>query len=375
MMNIFRRVASRRWYASRVDSMLANVSAYPTVTPPSSSGSVSLPSASGRCLLFDKLGKHRILSSRSIVSKLLEKHELLPRDLRKIDKGYDDIVPLIIIRDDSILLSISHIRALIKSDEIVVFNYDGSYSSIHLLNSLKESLDPGAVETNLINDNDEVNHPLDYEIRALNSVFAEIVDHLQSEMKVHVTVINGILKELEDDVDLTKLKYLLIVSKKLQVYIQKATLIRNLIDELLDQDEELNELYLTSKRMNKPRTKDDHREVEFLLENYSLQCDAIVQTAESRLNDVKTTEEIIAIVLDSNRNDLMLLNLKFSITLLSLACLLFFAATYGMNLENFIEEKNGWFYAVCTGFTMLSVLMFYFSNRKLVRLQKIQLSS
>lgn len=325
------------------------------------------------------------MSSGVIIKKLLQKHDLLPRDLRKIDKGYDDIVPMVIIRDESILLSILHVKALIKSDEIVVFNYDGSYSSIHLMEHLSEKLKPsqpldklGNVENENVvieRGDDSGNGPMDYEIKALDCMFSDIVDHLQSEMKVHVTVINGILKELEDDVDLSKLKYLLIVSKKLQVYIQKATLIRNLIDELLDQDEELNELYLTAKKQGSSRVGDDHSEVEFLLETYSLHCDAIVQTAESRLNDVKTTEEIIAIVLDSNRNDLMLLNLKFSITLLSMACLLFMGATYGMNLENFIEDRENWFFLVCSGFTCLSIVIFYLANRKLVRLQKIQLSS
>lgn len=349
------------------------------------------------------------MASRAIVKGLLAKHDLLPRDLRKIDKGYDDIVPMVIIRDESILLSILHVKALVKSDEIVVFNYDGSYSSIHLMEHLAEKLrTEGTVDSahalkghvggavavpsaatvtpasptmsastsaSASRDTENSTAPMDYEIRALDCIFSEVVDHLQSELKVHVTVINGILKELEDDVDLSKLKYLLIVSKKLQVYIQKATLIRNLIDELLDQDEELNELYLTDKLRGAPRVGDNHREVEFLLETYSLHCDAIVQTAESRLNDVKTTEEIIAIVLDSNRNDLMLLNLKFSITLLSMACLLFLGATYGMNLENFIEEQEAWFFIVCTGFTFTSFIIFLLANRKLTRLQKIQLSS
>ena len=79
---------------------------------------------------------------------------------------------------------------------------------------------------------------LHYEVRALEAIFMDVIENLNSEMKVHVNVVKGILKELEDDVDLPKLKYLLIVSKKLQQFQQKATLMRDLIDELLDQDDD-----------------------------------------------------------------------------------------------------------------------------------------
>ena len=293
----------------------------------------------------------------------LLKHDLLPRDLRKIDKGYDDIVPLVVIREKSILLSILHIKALIKSDSVVLFNYDNTYADNKLVNTMSEKL------KNVQGDN------LDYEIRALETIFADVIDNLMIEMQIHVTVVNGILNELENDIDLAKLKYLLIVSKKLSQFLQKATLIRDLIDEMLDHDDELSELYLTEKQNGTQRSKDDHQEVELILESYSLHCDAIVQTIESRVNDVRTTEEIINIILDSNRNDLMLLNLRLSITLMCLASLLFLAASYGMNLENFIEEKDAWFWIVTGGSAVVSIVLFRMASKKLTQLQKIQLTN
>lgn len=316
-----------------------------------------------RCILFDKDGRHRIMSSDAQKTQLLLKHDLLPRDLRKIDKGYDDIVPLIVIREKSILLSILHIKALIKSDSVVLFNYDGTYSDNKLIENMSEKLK-----------NVQGDH-LDYELRALETIFAEVIDNLMIEMQIHVTVVNGILKELENDLDLAKLKYLLIVSKKLSQFLQKATLIRDLIDEMLDQDEDLSELYLTEKKHGKTRSKDDHQEIELILESYSLHCDAIVQTIESRVNDVRTTEEIINIILDSNRNDLMLLNLNLSITLMCMAGLLFVAAAYGMNLENFIEEKDNWFFIVVLGSTLFGIYLFRSATKRLTKLQRVQLAN
>jgi magnesium transporter len=344
------------------DLVLAHTASSALSSFPYHSGHSSTPSLL-RCILFDKDGRYRIMSTDVQKTQLLLKHDLLPRDLRKIDKGYDDIVPLIVIREKSILLSILHIKALIKSDSVVLFNYDGTYSDNKLISNMTEKL------KNIQGDK------LDYEIRALETIFADVIDNLMIEMQIHVTVVNGILKELENDLDLAKLKYLLIVSKKLGQFLQKATLIRDLIDEMLDHDDELSELYLTEKKHGTQRSKDNHQEVELILESYSLHCDAIVQTIESRVNDVRTTEEIINIILDSNRNDLMLLNLNLSITLMCLAGLLFVAASYGMNLENFIEEKNLWFWIVSGGSTFFSIVLFRLANKRLTKLQKIQLSN
>ncbi|VEU22353.1 DEKNAAC103505 [Brettanomyces naardenensis] len=222
----------------------------------------------------------------------------------------------------------------------------------------------------LRNDN---NDKLHYEIRALESIFIDMLENLNSEMKVHVNIVNGILKELEDEVDLAKLKYLLIVSKKLQQFQQKATLIRDLIDELLDQDDELAELYLTEKKEGLPRSTHDHQEVELLLESYSLHCDAIVQTVENSISDVKTTEEIINIILDSNRNDLMLLGLRFSAGLMCFGSLMFPAAVYGMNLMNFFEKDGVFFPVVMGGSVAVMWLLFRGALKRLHRLTKIQL--
>jgi magnesium transporter len=53
-------------------------------------------------------------------------------------------------------------------------------------------------------------------------------------------------------------------------------------------------------------------------------------------------------ILDANRNSLMLLGLKLSVLTLSITAGTFFAALYGMNLKNFIEESD-------IGFTGVSV--------------------
>jgi hypothetical protein len=75
-------------------------------------------------------------------------------------------------------------------------------------------------------------------------------------------------------------------------------------------DEDLAGMYLTEKSRGKQRDVDQHDEVELLLEAYVKQVDGIVQEADQLASNMKNTEEIVNIILDANRNSLMLLDLK-----------------------------------------------------------------
>ena len=75
-------------------------------------------------------------------------------------------------------------------------------------------------------------------------------------------------------------------------------------------DEDLAGMYLTEKSRGKQRDVDQHDEVELLLEAYVKQIDGIVQEADQLVSNMRNTEEIVNIILDANRNSLMLLDLK-----------------------------------------------------------------
>jgi magnesium transporter len=183
-------------------------------------------------------------------------------------------------------------------------------------------------------------------------------------MNVHKTVLRNVLYGLDESIDRVKLRYLLIQSKKISQFHQKAALIRDLLDGLLEQDDVLNSLYLTDKNNGILHHGSDHAEIEMLLESYYKTSDEIVQTVENLKSQIKTTEEIINVVLDSNRNELMLLSLKFSTGLLSMGIGMYIAALYGMNLENFIEELDyGFESIILIGSTLMFILLGFSMNR------------
>lgn len=316
-----------------------------------------------RCTVFDGDGNLEAVSADLKRSDLISKHGLFPRDLRKIEKiGYNtEIAPSISVRKDSVVITLLHIRALIKADTVIIFDDLGSRNS-HAQSQFIMDLESKLKAKNV---------DLPYEIRALEAVLVSAMTNLDAEMKVQTTVTQGILHELEDDITREKLRYLLIQNKKISTFSQKATLVRDVIDEILDNDDDLAGIYLTEKMNGTPRDVDDHAEVEILLESYYKHCDEIVQTINNTISNVRTTEEIINIILDSNRNQLMLLSLRFSIGLLSMGAGLFIAAAYGMNLENFIEEQDYGLGAVIAVSMISIVVLFVYSLKHLNKLQKI----
>lgn len=304
---------------------------------------------------------------------LVSKHGLLPRDLRSIEKSkQNDLVPSLLVRQNGILISLLNYKALIQPNMVITFNSTDSEkslnSSAHLtfVNNLKSRLKNST--TNQVGSD-----PLPYEFRALEAIFISALSNLTEELQMLLTTSGDVLNDLEYSITRDKLKLLLIQNKKLSIFYKKASLVTELIDDLLDQDDVLCEMYLTDKQLGIKHFNDDHTEIEMLLETYHNHIDELVQLSENAISNVKTTEEIINIILDSNRNQLMLLGIKFSLGLLSLGGAIFVGTVYGMNLENFIEEtKYGFTGAFIIGL-IATVWLYMIGIRTLHRLQKVSL--
>lgn len=77
------------------------------------------------------------------------------------------------------------------------------------------------------------------------------------------------------------------------------------------------------------------------------------------------------IILDANRNSLMLLDLKFSIGTLGIGAGTLIAGLYGMNLKNFLEESDFAFVGVSTWALVFSAVICSYGLHKLRRTQRL----
>ncbi|CAR22370.1 Magnesium transporter [Lachancea thermotolerans] len=330
---------------------------YHRLLPEQNSGILSLKpitpnDAFVSCTLFNKNGAVTAVSQKFPKWAFLKDHNLYPRDLRKIDTTSVDVIPSIVVKPTCILINLLHIKALIQHDCVFVFDTSNSEAAMKLgvlmydLES-KLSTNPNAHMAQL------------YEHRALESILMNVMTSLETEYKQHYSICGIILKDLEDEISRDKLRDLLIKSKNLTSYYKKSLLIRDVLDELLDSDEDLAAMYLGEHK----NENDDFADLEMLLETYYKQCDEYVQQSETLLQDIRSTEEIVNIILDANRNALMLFELKVTIYTLGFTIATLVPAFYGMNLKNFIEDSPLGFGCV-VGFSVIAALCVTWSNFK-----------
>ena len=207
---------------------------------------------------------------------------LLPRDLRKIDSSR---LPHILVRPSAILINLLQLRILIKSNRVLVLDAYGStdsYSQSQFMYDLCGKLSQKPLSTSQAG-------VLPYEFRALEAVLISVTTGLESEFDGVSEPVVRVLRELEEDIDRDKLRHLLIYSKKLGTFEQKARLVRDAIDDLLEADDDLDTMYLSPRAEGKEH---DHTEVEMLLESYHKVCDEIVQESGNLVSNIRNTEEM-----------------------------------------------------------------------------------
>ncbi|QRW10600.1 CorA-like magnesium transporter protein [Ceratobasidium sp. AG-Ba] len=289
-----------------------------------------------RCTVLDAEGNVKSVSGQFTKSDLCAEHRLNPRDLRKIDSRIPNLVPTILTRKEAILVNILHIRALIKADAVILFDSYGSVDSrlhsvflYHLEHNLKQKTTS-----------------LPYEFRALESILVSVVSALEAEMVFTRHLVGGLLSELEDDIDRDKFKRLLHYSRRLQGFMNRAKLVQAALEEVLQQDEDLNAMYLTDAKLGVERNLQDHEDLEVLLESFDKQVEEIVNEAETTISNVQSTQEIVELILDSNRNALLALDLKVSIGTFGIGVGALVAGLFGMNLQSHFEDHAYAFYAI-----------------------------
>ncbi|KAG1815085.1 Mg2+ transporter protein cora-like protein [Suillus subaureus] len=324
-----------------------------------------LRSYGGTGTILDHAGNIKSISGQFKRSDLCNEHRLNPRDLRKIDSRIPNLVPTILIRKGAVLINILHIRALVKADTVVLFDSYGSNDSrlhsvflYHLEHNLK-ARGSGAP----------------YEFRAIESILLSVLSALEAEMVFIRNLVGGLLAELEDDINHDKFKRLLHYSRRLVAFKNRAKLVQEALEEVLEQDDDLDAMYLTDKKNGVLRDMHEHEELEVLLEFFSKQVEEIANEAENIEANVQSTQEIVELILDSNRNALLALDLKVSIGTMGIGTGALIAGLFGMNLKSHMEEMPYAFMAMSTLSSAVALFVAWAGLRRLAQIRKVGLSN
>lgn len=131
-------------------------------------------------------------------------------------------------------------------------------------------------------------------------------------------------------------------------------------------------MYLTDKEKGKHRESHDHEEVELLLEAYYKQTEEIAAKASTLRQHMRSTEEIVQLILDVSRNSLMWYDIRLTIITLSATIVSGYGALFGMNLRNYFED-DPYAFGIISGVALASGTgAFAIALKKLRSLAKIK---
>ncbi|CEJ61294.1 hypothetical protein PMG11_09831 [Penicillium brasilianum] len=323
------------------------------------------------CTLIDANGAIEISETRLTKANIAHQYGVDGRDLRTVD-AVSGGVPHFVVRPTTIFISLFSLRLLVQSDRALLIRGGSRDNDPH---AFLEEIFVTDLQNKLCG-NHRSGFPvsLPYELRVFEAALASVTAHLEAEHSLVRKDIEYSLKDLQsEDIASTGPRTLLENGKKLVNIEQRARQMRTALQELLSNDEDLAEMYLTDQKAGRPHAIEDHQEVEYLLEAYYKSHDAIVESAGALLSEVYRTQDAILSVLDVRRNQIMVFEAQLEICMLGFAVSTFVAGLYGMNVINYLEDNPYAFPSLVAGCVMGTLILARIGMSKLQKFRRIQL--
>jgi magnesium transporter len=311
-------------------------------------------------------GSVKYSNMRGTKATVAKKHELDGRDLRNVDLVSEG-VPHILVRPSTIFITMFTLRLLVRTDGVLLFMLPIEDSDVKaqdvFLTDLQQKLQPSA-GTGMLTQ-------LPFELRVVDAALASVIAILEAE---HLLIRGEVQESLRDstreDLVHSILRRLQDHGKRLVAIEQRARQVRSALRELLANDEDMATMYLSARQSGNPHAIEDHQEVEYLVEAYYKNTDAIAESASALLADVNRTTDTIQSILDVRRNQIMIFEAQLEICMLGFAVSTFVAGLFGMNVVNNFEESNSAFAVLVGGCVIGTVLIARFGMWKLNRYRK-----
>lgn len=247
-------------------------------------------------------------------------NRLTVRDMRQIDPSFT-FTPAIWVREDAMVVSLESVRAIILHNRMLIFEPDNE----KVQNAI------WYVKKRLANDIEDAFLP--FEFRALEGilVFACTVlerDFIGIEPELRTTL-GGLPSQITNE----RLERLRLLEQRLNQFYSKARKVQQALQAVLDEDEDMADMYLTEKRKNPSLVRNpiDHDEAEVLLETYLQTVDDLTSKAELLNQAIDDTENLIEIHLDTIQNRMLLVDLRITICNSGISFATMVTSLFGMN--------------------------------------------
>uniref|UniRef100_A0A803LFH8 Magnesium transporter n=1 Tax=Chenopodium quinoa TaxID=63459 RepID=A0A803LFH8_CHEQI len=291
-------------------------------------------------VLFNSEGESRFLDLDKY--SILRRLRIHARDLRILDPllSYPSTI---LGRERAIIVNLEHIKAIITAEEVWLRD-PLDENVIPVVEELQRRLAVRGAFFEGLGEEDEQAADFPFEFRALEVMLEAICSYLDARTTELETDAYPALDELTS---------------------KASSLVRDELEQLLDDDEDMGDLYLSRKlsrnsspisiscapnwcpaspavRSKMSRTsrasgisaheENDVEELEMLLEAYFMQIDSTMNKLTTLREYIDDTEDYINIQLDNHRNQLIQLELCLISGTLSLSVYSLVAAVFGMNI-------------------------------------------
>ncbi|KAJ5951563.1 Magnesium transporter MRS2/LPE10 [Penicillium vulpinum] len=321
-----------------------------------------------RCMVLDVDGSIKESETQGTKDDLAKQWGLDGRDLRNVDLVSEGI-PNLLVRPSVIFISMFTLRLLVRTDGVLLFLLPIEDCHVKVqdvfMTDLRSRLQPCPGSGLLTK--------LPFELRVVDAALASVVATLEAE---HVLIRRAVEESLHDstmeDVVHSVLRGLQDNRKRLMAIEQRARQFRSALQEVLEDDEDMAMMFLSDRQAGRPHEVEDHLEVEYLLEAYYKNTDAIAESATALLGDLERTTETIQSILDVRRNQILIFEAQLEICMLGFAVSTFVAGLFGMNVANFFEESTSAFVILVGACVMGTVTISKYGLWKLDRFRKLR---
>lgn len=272
--------------------------------------------------------------------------DLHARDLRPftplalVGRGskYRDIASFL-VRDDSIVLRMLHVKALIRRDEMLLFDYD------------RKIVQHGVAEIHrLLDKMMAADERVPFELAALEAVLEHVCSSFDRKAKNLFPKVEAVCANIQLEITLhtsdhTMAQFLPILSSLRHLESQLAG-VEEVLDELLSDPADLASMAQLSvpgpHRRQEVGTPETVKDIEFLLDSYAALVDEIDAELQYHIAHVENLKDVVGMQIDHNRNRIITLNLKISAASLAAGTGAALGGLWGMNLRHGYEEVSAW---------------------------------
>ncbi|CAG9950452.1 unnamed protein product [Clonostachys rosea f. rosea IK726] len=205
---------------------------------------------------------------------------------------------------------------------------------------------------------------LPYELRVVEAALASVTATLEAEYLLAKKKVSETLASLEKEEHPlnSELKTLLDLVRNLVGIEKRGKQVREVIQEVLNEDQDMADMHLSDKKNGLPHTAADHQDVEYLSRH----------TTRLAIAYIRQTEETIQSILNVRRNQIMVLEAKIEIVMVGLATATLVAGYYGMNVVNYLEESAWAFGLLCSSSIIGTGLIWRYGMKQLRLIQRVK---